>query len=291
MPGGRLTNEDRQDIADGLAQGLGYAEIGRRLGRPASTVMREVTRNGGPEDYAAHQAQEATRDRARRRKQAPARVPDPAAADDRVPGRDPRAVQDFTESFTDLLEMQGLPRMMARVLACLYVTDSGALTAADLVQRLRISAASVSHAVTFLEQQGMLTRERPPGTRRERYVVDDDFWVRSLQAAARMNVTLAAESRRGAEILGADTPAGARFESSAGLLLLMNQALQQVMEQHRAATGSNGSAESTGVAPNGSTPGPAAGGSAASATRAADGSAASARSAGPAAPDSTPGPA
>ncbi|MFK0259260.1 helix-turn-helix domain-containing protein [Streptomyces sp. NPDC090445] len=47
MPGGRLTHEDRQRIADGLAEGLGYTEIGRRLGRPASTVMREVTRNPG----------------------------------------------------------------------------------------------------------------------------------------------------------------------------------------------------------------------------------------------------
>ncbi|MFC7646285.1 helix-turn-helix domain-containing protein [Streptosporangium lutulentum] len=65
MPGDRLTDEDRRHIAAGLAEGLGFAEIGRRLGRPASTVMREVTRNGGPDDYAAQRAQEATRQRAR----------------------------------------------------------------------------------------------------------------------------------------------------------------------------------------------------------------------------------
>ncbi|NUT46387.1 MAG: helix-turn-helix domain-containing protein, partial [Saccharothrix sp.] len=51
MPGGRLTDEDRRDIAAGLALGLGYAEIARRLGRPTSTVTREVIRNGGPGDY------------------------------------------------------------------------------------------------------------------------------------------------------------------------------------------------------------------------------------------------
>ncbi|WP_425567801.1 helix-turn-helix domain-containing protein [Nonomuraea dietziae] len=33
MPGDRLTDEDRQHIAAGLAEGLGYTEIGRRLGR------------------------------------------------------------------------------------------------------------------------------------------------------------------------------------------------------------------------------------------------------------------
>ncbi|MGG7569484.1 helix-turn-helix domain-containing protein [Streptomyces sirii] len=230
MPGGRLTNEERQRVAAGLAEGLGYTEIGRRLERPASTIMREVTRNGGPDDYAPDRAQEATRHRARRRKQAQS----PASpVPDSGHGRDPQAVQDLVESFTALLEQQGLPRMMARVLVCLLVSDSGALTAADLVQRLRVSPASVSHAVTFLEQQGMLRRERDPGGRRERYVIDDEIWLRSTLAAVQMNDALAAASQRAAEILGAATPAGARFDSSAEFLLLVSESLQKVMEQWR----------------------------------------------------------
>ncbi|GAB3139160.1 GbsR/MarR family transcriptional regulator [Microbispora hainanensis] len=228
MPGGRLTNEDRRQIAAGLAEGLGYAEIGRRLGRPASTIMREVTRNGGPGDYRADRAEDATRQRARRHKQA--RPPAPPIPDGGH-GRDPRAVQDFTESFVALLVQQGLPRMEARVLACLYVTDSGALTAADLVQRLHVSPASISHAVAFLEQQGMLKRERVPGARRERYVIDDEIWLRSMLASLQMNDALVAASQRGAEVLGAATPAGARFESSAELLSLVSEAFRQVIEQ------------------------------------------------------------
>ncbi|MFF0740760.1 helix-turn-helix domain-containing protein [Streptomyces sp. NPDC004111] len=243
MPGGRLTTEDRRLIADGLAEGLGYAEIGRRLDRPASTVMREVTRNGGPEGYRAHRAEEATRDRARRGKQAPARTPAPRADDDGAHGRDPGAVREFTESYTDLLEQQGLPRMMARVQACLYSTDSGALTAAELVQRLRVSPASVSHAVAFLEQQGMLRRERPAGSRRERYVIDDDFWYRSLTAAAEMNDTLAVATRRGADVFGADTPAGARFASSVELLVLLNKAFRQVAADYRRTVAERGAGE------------------------------------------------
>lgn len=228
MPGGRLTGQDREHIAAWLAEGLGYAEIGRRLGRPASTVMREVTRNGGPDDYRADRADEATRHRARRRRQAqPPAPPIP----DSGHGRDPRAVLDFTESFTALLVQQGLPRMEARVLACLYTTDAGTLTAADLVQRLHVSPASISHAVAFLEQQGMLKRERVPGTRRERYVADDDIWLRSLLAALRMNDALADASRRGAEILGPSTPAGVRFARSAELLHLISGAFRQAMEQ------------------------------------------------------------
>ncbi len=230
MPGGRLTDEDRQHIAAGLVEGLGYAEIGRRLGRPASTIMREVTRNGGSDDYRADRAQKATNHRARRHKQAePPAPPIP----DSSHGRDPQAVQEITESFTDLLVQQGLPRMEARVMACLHITDSGALTAADLVQRLRVSPASVSHAVAFLEQQGMLRRERLPGERRERYVIDDEVWLRNLHKSVQMHKALVATSRHAAEILGATTPAGARFASSADLVLLISEALQQAMEQWR----------------------------------------------------------
>ncbi|MBB5784509.1 GbsR/MarR family transcriptional regulator [Nonomuraea jabiensis] len=228
MPGDRLTNEDRQHIAAGLAEGLGFAEIGRRLGRPASTIMREVTRNGGPDAYGAQRAQEATEQRARRRRQA--KPPAPPVGDSSH-GRDPQAVQNLTESFATLLEQQGMPRMAARMLACLYVTDSGTLTAADLVERLRVSPASISQTVAFLEQQGLLRRERVPGGRRERYVVDDELWVRSTLAALRMNDSLAAASQRAAEILGAATPAGARFGVAAEFLLLVSATLGQVMEQ------------------------------------------------------------
>ncbi|WP_405979483.1 helix-turn-helix domain-containing protein [Streptomyces sp. NBC_00158] len=240
MPGGRLTGEDRRHIATWLAEGLGYTEIGRRLGRPASTVMREVHRNGGPEDYGADRAQEATRHRALRRKEV---RPTPPPVPDGGHGRDPQEVRDFTESFTGLLAGQGLPPMVSRVLACLYTTDSGALTAAELVERLRVSPASVSHAVAWLEGQGMLRRERTTGARRERYAIDDELWLRSLLAAARMNDLLVAESRRGAEVLGASTPAGARFEASVELLTLVNESLRGAVEQWRVRLAERAAAE------------------------------------------------
>ncbi|MFD3481484.1 helix-turn-helix domain-containing protein, partial [Streptomyces sp. NPDC058695] len=69
MPGGRLSQHERQEIARGLADGLAYAEIARRLDRPTSTVTREVMRNGGPTSYHADQAHRATERRAHRRKQ------------------------------------------------------------------------------------------------------------------------------------------------------------------------------------------------------------------------------
>ena len=75
MPGGRLTQQERQQIALGLADGLAYAEIARRLDRPTSTITREVMRNGGPTAYRADLAHRATERRAHRRRHAPPRGP------------------------------------------------------------------------------------------------------------------------------------------------------------------------------------------------------------------------
>ncbi|WP_437509789.1 MarR family transcriptional regulator [Sorangium sp. So ce1099] len=208
MPGGRLTSEDRRLIASGLAEGLGYAEIARRLGRPTSTISREVARNGGSGGYRADRAHEATRGRARRRRPA---LPSERSVAYGTGGRDPDAVRGFVEQFAALMVQTGLQRMAARVLAALVTTDAGALTAADLVERLRVSPASVSKAIGYLQGLELVRRERGP-RRGERYVIDDDVWIRAWMTSARANATWADAARQGAEIFGAFTPAGARLE-------------------------------------------------------------------------------
>lgn len=51
-----LRSGEREEISRGLAAGLGVNEIARRLGRAASTVSREVRRNGGRHSYRAADA-------------------------------------------------------------------------------------------------------------------------------------------------------------------------------------------------------------------------------------------
>ncbi|GAA2247917.1 helix-turn-helix domain-containing protein [Streptomyces amakusaensis] len=215
MPGGRLTHEDRRRIRAGLDGGLGYAEIARDLERPTSTVTREVARNGGPEGYRADGAHEASKRRARRHgtRAAPAAVPSPLTGSY---GRDPDAVRDFAEEFAALMVATGLPRMAARVLARLVTTDSGALTAAELVRGLKVSPASVSKAVGYLEGLEVVRREREDRRRRERYVIDDGVWLRAWLTSARTNAMWADAARRGADLLHAATPAGARLAEMGG---------------------------------------------------------------------------
>ncbi|MFC3452780.1 GbsR/MarR family transcriptional regulator [Amycolatopsis speibonae] len=205
MTAGRLTAEERERIASGLADGLGYAGIARTLGRPTSTVSREVARNGGRRGYRAEHAQHATGWRARR---GPKVLPSPLSTPDNR-GRDPAAVDAYRDRFAGMMVGSGLPRMAARLLACLVTTDSGGLTARELVQRLQVSPAAISKAVAYLENLEVVTRE--PLGRRERYLIDDDVWLRAWLASARTNATWAETAHHGAEVLGAETPAGARM--------------------------------------------------------------------------------
>ncbi|WP_234468058.1 helix-turn-helix domain-containing protein [Streptomyces sp. MBT62] len=229
MPGGRLTQQERQQIALGLADSLPYAEIARRLDRPTSTITREVMRNGGPTTYRADLAHRATERRAHRRRHTP---PTGQGAPVRDRGRDDEAVREYEEAFTTLLMQQGLPKMSARVLTCLFTADAGSLTASELVQRLQVSAASVSKAIAFLEEQGLVSRSRDD-RRRERYYVDDDVWYQSTIASARGTAQVAAIARRGVGVLGCDSPAAARLENIARFSDFISESILRAAEQVR----------------------------------------------------------
>lgn len=245
MPGGRLTQQERQQIALGLADGLAYAEIARRLDRPTSTVTREVMRNGGPTSYRADLAHRATERRTHRRRKA---TPQGPQAPEQAYGRDTEAVREYEELFSTVMMASGMPTMMARVMACLTLTDSGSLTASELAQRLQVSPASISKAIAFLDSQGMVRREQGEG-RRERYIVDDDIWYRSMVASARSTAQIVEIARQGVGVLVPGTPAATRLENVARFLDFVSESIARAAEQARevlhtkAETPSGGTAE------------------------------------------------
>ncbi len=63
-----LTPAEREEISRGLATGESLRAIAARLGRSASTICREVNRNGGRNRYRATRADEKAWQRARRPK-------------------------------------------------------------------------------------------------------------------------------------------------------------------------------------------------------------------------------
>lgn len=208
-----MTQQDRQRIATGLASGLSYAEIARRLNRPTSTINREVGRNGGPRGYQPQQAQRATTQRARRGTPAPPRTP--GTPNGAAPGSVAldhsvldRAVED---EIVEMAVRSGLPRITARVHVDLLLSENGRRTAAELTRRLRVSPASVSVAVNFLVSNGYVRRERDPQRRRDVYVVDNEAWYHSMVISARQTLDAARVAMTAAETIGIDSPVGQRL--------------------------------------------------------------------------------
>ena len=139
---------------------------------------------------------------------------------------------DYEEALTTVLMASGLAKMPARVLTCLFTTDSGSLTAAGLARRLQVSPASVSKAIAFLEAQSLVRRERDE-RRRDRYVVDDELFFQATIASARANDRLVETARQGVAILGPDTPAAARLEKIARFLDFISESMTRAAEQAR----------------------------------------------------------
>ena len=64
----QLSLAEREEISRGLAAGHSQRRIATALGRPHSTISREVARNGGRDAYRAHDADTAAYARAKRPK-------------------------------------------------------------------------------------------------------------------------------------------------------------------------------------------------------------------------------
>ena len=143
-------------------------------------------------------------------------------------GRDHEKVRGFIERFASLQIESGIPRMPARVFAALLVTDSARLSAAELADLLAASPAAISGAVRYLSMVGLVDREGEPGSRRQFYRVPENVWGELLRIRDRLMERWAQVFREGAELLGADTPAGIRMADSVDYFDFVNSELTAV---------------------------------------------------------------
>ncbi|MFE6521140.1 GbsR/MarR family transcriptional regulator [Streptomyces sp. NPDC057794] len=149
-------------------------------------------------------------------------------------GRDAEAVSRFVESFAAQLVEAGMARMPARVFAALLSSDKGVLTSAELSEQLRISPAAVSGAVRYLAQTHMVSREREPGSRRERYRVHGDQWYEALTNREAVIKRWESALREGVTSLGPDTPAGRRMAETLEFFEFVEVEVVAMMERWRA---------------------------------------------------------
>ncbi|OAH16460.1 GbsR/MarR family transcriptional regulator [Streptomyces jeddahensis] len=147
--------------------------------------------------------------------------------------RDPETVSRFVEHFAAQLVEAGVPRMPARVFAALLASDTGTLTSAELGERLKVSPAAVSGAVRYLAQVHLVSREREPGSRRERYRVHSDQWYEALTNREALIKRWEDALREGVSSLGADTPAGRRLAETLAFFEFMEGEVDAMMERWR----------------------------------------------------------
>jgi len=147
--------------------------------------------------------------------------------------RDDAAVAAFIERFATVLVDAGFPRMPARTFTALLATDSGRLTAAELGELLQVSPAAVSGAVRYLTQVNLVSREREPGSRRDRYRVHENAWYEASMSRDQALVRWESSLREGLDALGADTPAGARLAESLAFFAFMREELPSMLERWR----------------------------------------------------------
>jgi DNA-binding transcriptional regulator GbsR (MarR family) len=101
------------------------------------------------------------------------------------PGREP------AEQAAAMLTAAGMSRMPARVMMALVGSPDTGYTAAELSDRLGVSAAAVSGAVRFLQSMRLIQRVSRPGDRRDRYDLTDEAWHGMLTANAPLYASLA----------------------------------------------------------------------------------------------------
>lgn len=147
--------------------------------------------------------------------------------------RDHEGVARFIERFALDLTSSGMPRMPSRVFAGLLVVDSGSLTAGEIAEQLQVSPASVSGAVRYLEQLGLVVRAREPGARRDHFLIDQDVWYHLYTSRDEMLVAWADTVRDGLALMGADTPAGLRLAETLAFFEFVHEELMALTKRWR----------------------------------------------------------
>ena len=126
------------------------------------------------------------------------------------PGPGPAQLLAYIERFASVLTDSGIPRMPSRVFAALLTEDDGRLTSQQLAEMLDISPAAVYGAIRYLSQVGLVTRERDPGSRRDRYRVLDEVWQDVIMQGDAMLARWESSLAEGVAVVGTEKPDGGR---------------------------------------------------------------------------------
>ncbi|MBY8871973.1 MarR family transcriptional regulator [Micromonospora sp. PLK6-60] len=149
------------------------------------------------------------------------------------PSRNEEEVHLFVERMAMAFADVGFPRMAARVLFTVMSADEP-LTAAEIGERLGVSAAAVSGAVRYLTQFGMLVREPVKGSRRDRYRVPDNPWYEATITKTGLYKNFIDIAAAGVSALDGTGPGRERVAEMRDFFVFVQEELDSLGERWRA---------------------------------------------------------
>ena len=138
------------------------------------------------------------------------------------------------EQAAAMLTAAGMPRMPARVMMALVAAPDGGYTAAQIGDRLGISAAAVSGAVRYLQRLHFIQRRSSPGDRRDRYEFVHDTFASSMVGNIPVYTHLADYIDEIAAEHGDDPGAQDRAVELAEFFRYLSERMLQIVEDWRA---------------------------------------------------------
>lgn len=79
------------------------------------------------------------------------------------------------DAIGDVIEHWGFRRVLGRIWTVLFIAG-GALSAAEIGERLQVSSGAMSMSLTELQRWGVVRRVWKPGERKEFFEAETDFW-------------------------------------------------------------------------------------------------------------------
>ena len=138
---------------------------------------------------------------------------------------------EFVERMASALNQAGLARVPSLVFSALLVDEDGRMTSAELALALHLSPASISGAVKYLEQIGMMRRERVRGSRRDVYVVEEEAWHTALMRRDQVYAPMIAALTVGLTAVPAHTPAHQRMLITREFLAFINEEMNALADR------------------------------------------------------------
>lgn len=79
------------------------------------------------------------------------------------------------DAIGDVIEHWGFRRVLGRIWTVLFISG-GAMSAAEIGERLQVSSGAMSMSLTELQRWGVVRRVWKPGERKEFFEAETDFW-------------------------------------------------------------------------------------------------------------------